>query len=169
MQGLEWVYRESQDRTLGDMNKKIISQLSPYLPSGTRVTAMSTNAESVIEEGCAGVQITAVQRDLESINQAAIGGGVGGTGFTRCGRFMFDTPVLFTEDGEVSQGQGAVVASLRYQGRRRTIITVDGQFPSLLPRAPIIDTTVEEMNPCSERDSNARGANHRVISSGARS
>ena len=148
MQGLEWVYRESKDRTLGDMNKKIISQLSPYLPSGTRVTAMSTNAESVIEEGCAGAQITAVQRDLESINQAAIGGGVGGTGFTRCGRFMFDTPVLFTEDGEVSQGQGAVVASLRYQGRRRTIITVDGQFPSLLPRAPIIDTTVEEMNPC---------------------
>jgi hypothetical protein len=60
MRGSEWVYRESQERTLGDMNKKIISQLSPHLPSGTRVTALSTNAESVVEEGCAGVQITAL-------------------------------------------------------------------------------------------------------------
>lgn len=148
MVGSEWVYREPRERTLGEMNKKIIAQLSKYLQPDTRVVSMSTNSDAIVEEGCAGLQITALQIDFDALEQTAIGGGVGGKGFSRCGKFTFDAPVVFTETGEVSQAQGPVVAGLRYQGRRRTKITVDEEFPNLLPRSRIINTSVEEMNPC---------------------
>ena len=146
--GAEWIYREPLDRTLGDMNRKLVKELSNYLPRDTPIKALLTNVEPVIDRGCAGLQIMAVQRDVNSFKQSDVGGGVGGTGFSQCGVFTFDTPVLFTESGEVSQQNGPVVASLRYQGRRRTTITVNGTFPGLVPRLSIADTTVEEMNPC---------------------
>ena len=146
--GAEWIYRESLDRTLGDMNRKLVKEFSNYVPSGTLIKALLTNVEPVIDEGCAGLQIMAVQRDVHSFEQSDVGGGVGGTGFSQCRVFTFDTPVLFTESGEVSQQHGPIVAPLRYQGRRRTTITVNGAFPGLVPRLSIADTKVEEMNPC---------------------
>jgi len=146
--GAEWVYREALDRSLGDMNRKLTRELSNYLPKNTPIKALLTNAEQVVNSGCAGIQIMAVQRDTFAYKQSDVGGGVGGTGFPRCSVFTFDTPVLFTESGEVSQQSGPIVASLRYQGRRRTTVTVDGAFPSVLPRLSILNTKVEEMNPC---------------------
>lgn len=148
MQDSEWIYRESSDRTLGDMNKRIISQVSNYLPTGTQIKVLSTTADAVVDAGCAGVQITAVQRKSDPLAQQALGGGVGGTGFSQCSTFTFDTPVLFAEDGELSTTHGPVSASLRYQGRRRTTINVDGRFPGLLPRSRVVKTVVEDMNPC---------------------
>ena len=53
MVGSEWVYREPRERTLGEMNKKIIAQLSKYLQPDTRVVSMSTNSDAIVEEGCA--------------------------------------------------------------------------------------------------------------------
>jgi len=144
----EWVYRESQERTLGDMNRKIVEQLSQYLPPNTPVRTVSTNVEPTVVEGTAAVQITAVQPDMELLRRAAIGGGVGGTGFAQCDTFMFDTPVLFSEEGELTQQNGPIIASLRYQGRRRTKIMVAHPFPSAIPRQQIVETVAEEINPC---------------------
>jgi len=148
MQDSEWIYRESSHRTLGEMNKKIISQVSNYLPQGIQIKVLSTTADTAVDEGCAGIQITAVQRKSDPLTQQAIGGGVGGTGFSQCSTFTFDTPVLFAEDGELSTSHGLMSASLRYQGRRRTTINVDGRFPGLLPRSRVVETVVEDMNPC---------------------
>ena len=148
MQDSEWIYRECNDRTLGEMNKKIISQLSSYLPRRAQIKVLSTTSDTSMDEGCAGVQITAVQRRAIPLAQNAIGGGVGGMAFSGCSTFTFDTPVLFTEDGEMRPSQVPISASLRYQGRRRTTITVKGRFPGLLPRLRVLDSKVEEMNPC---------------------
>jgi hypothetical protein len=130
------------------MNRKIVEQLSQYLPPNTPVRTVSTNVEPTVVEGTAAVQITAVQPDMELLRRAAIGGGVGGTGFAQCDTFMFDTPVLFSEEGELTQQNGPIIASLRYQGRRRTKIMVAHPFPSAIPRQQIVETVAEEINPC---------------------
>eukprot|EP00850_Spirogloea_muscicola_P023066 SM000326S12434 [mRNA] locus=s326:106260:112275:- [translate_table: standard] len=144
LNGREYVYRERRETRLGDIVErfqKVYEKLHHKSRRGEHAVELISDSNQVdpkvLKSGRLYLQITSVESlpDQHRTTSKGIPKGI-----PRLTQFCFETP--FTKSSK-SQMQG----SLKDQWKRQTILEVDGAFPSLFNRLPIVKSSVKEFTP----------------------